>query len=174
MKRSVLVSIGGLALIAACGDPTATRVTTPGDGPLAATGTGNPRFSRKDAGCSLTQDGSVTCAYKITGLGNTDMVDVTIHATVRLSADCQNPGGNVAPGQAYTTSTSKTLEDQRPENGQITGSVTLDLGAIANPTAAAICPNGKWMVVNVSKAVLTYDFFAVVNPDSPSPLTIRP
>jgi hypothetical protein len=52
--------------------------------------------------------------------------------------------------------------------------VTLDLGAIANPTAAAICPNGKWMVVNVSKAVLTYDFFAVVNPDSPSPLTIRP
>jgi hypothetical protein len=84
------------------------------------------------------------------------------------------PRGNVAPGQAYTTSASQTFAAPRTENGQVTGSVTFDFGAVADPTAASVCPNAKWEVVNVRKSILSYDFFAVVNPDSPSAITIRP
>ncbi|HZF67179.1 MAG TPA: hypothetical protein VEZ47_03985 [Gemmatirosa sp.] len=174
MKRSALVPMRGCALLAACADPTATRAPSAGDAALAAKGTGNPKFSRKDTGCTPTSDGSVTCAYKITGLGNTDVVFVTIAADVRISADCQNPGGNVAPGQAYTTSASQTFAAPRTDNGQVTGSVTFDFGAVAGPTAASVCPNAKWEVVNVRKSILSYDFFAVVNPDSPSAITMRP
>jgi hypothetical protein len=173
MKRSALVPMLGCALLAACADPTATRPPSAGDVAIAAKGTGNPKFSRKDTGCSETSDGSVTCTYKITGLGNTDVVFVTIDAQVRVSADCQNPGGNIAPGQAYTTSVTKTSEAERPENGQVTGSVTFDFGAVANPTAADVCPNAKWEVINVQKSILSYDFYAVVNP-GPSEVVISP
>src|SRR6185503_21348769 len=96
-----LLITAGLAT--ACStDATAPRTPTPIPS-LAASGTGHPKFMKQFTDCAATST-TVSCDYKISGLGDTEIVDVFLTAPVLVQADCRNPGGNVAPGQAFQTS----------------------------------------------------------------------
>jgi len=106
----------------------------------------------------------VLCNYKISGLGNTDVVDVFLTAPVLVQADCRNPGGNVAPGQAFQTSVTASQLQLRPENGQITNTISISASDAPTPSAAQVCPNPMWTVVNVRKTFSgPFDLFATVH-----------
>ena len=72
---------------------------------------GAPTFS--------TANGALTVSGKIAGLGNKD-VTIVVQGTATVT--CTNRGGNVPPGQTETVS--GTVSNLRPENGQVTFSVT--------------------------------------------------
>ena len=165
MRRTMILS-----LVAAAGLGTGcanTHVSAPRSPELApsfaASGTGNPKFARQFTNCSATST-SVLCNYKISGLGNTDVVDVFLTAPVLVQADCRNPGGNVAPGQAFQTSVTASQLDLRPENGQITNTISISASNAPTPSAAQVCPNPMWTVVNVRKTFSgPFDLFAIVH-----------
>ena len=164
MKRTMLLSLvitAGLAT--ACGtDVTAPRTPTATPS-FAASGTGHPKFMNQFTDCSATST-SVMCDYKISGLGTTDVVDVFLTAPVLVQADCQNPGGNVAPGQAFQTNVTASQLNLRPENGQITGTISISASDAPTPSARDVCPNPQWTVVNVRKTFSgPFDLFAVVH-----------
>ena len=161
MKRILLAPLAAIALAAACStDP----VSPPNVGPnTARSGTGNPKFARQFTDCTATST-TITCDYKISGLGNTDVVDVFLTAPVLVQADCRNPGGNVAPGQAFETNVTGSQLQLRPENGQITSTISIDASDAPDPVASQVCPNPQWTVVNVRKTFTGgFDLFAVVH-----------
>jgi hypothetical protein len=165
MKRMMLISlvvVGGLST--ACGGTDVAGPRSPDVAPsLAMSGTGSPKFARQFTDCSATST-SVICNYKISGLGNTDVVDVFLTAPVLVQADCRNPGGNVAPGQAFQTSVTASQLQLRPENGQITNTISISASDAPTPSASQVCPNPQWSVVNVRKTFTgPADLFAVVH-----------
>jgi hypothetical protein len=106
----------------------------------------NPHFIGSPS-CTET-DGELCCSGKIAGLGNVTEVDANLVADVLVEFDCRNPGGNIAPGQSDLQNVPGETETLSVTNGQTTFT---DL-CVAGPqlTAAAVCPNGKWRVVNES------------------------
>ena len=164
MKRMMLLSLTIAAGLAACGGSDVVSPPSPAAAPsLAASGTGNPKFARQFTDCSATST-SILCNYKISGLGNTDVVDVFLTAPVLVQADCQNPGGNVAPGQAFQTNVTGSQLQLRPENGQITRSISISASDAPTPSASQVCPNPQWTVVNVRKTFTGgFDLFAIVH-----------
>jgi hypothetical protein len=103
------------------------------------------------------QGTTVSCSGKVAGLGGTTF-EITIDAVGVASVECENPGGNVAPGQDTTVETSGTTGTlPTPRNGQFEFSVaTLDPEPLpATPT----CPNEQWIphIVDVTftEATLT-------------------
>ena len=164
MKPTMLLALAAASLGAACAGTEVTAPRTPELTPsLAMGGTGNPKFARQFTDCTATST-SVVCAYKISGLGNTDVVDVFLTAPVLVQADCRNPGGNVAPGQAFETNVTASQLDLRPENGQITQTITINASDAPTPSASQVCPNPQWSVVNVRKTFTGgFDLFAIVH-----------
>ena len=165
MKR-----ITGMSLAAALGLAIACSPdVVSGPGPeatvpsLARSGTGSPHFANQFTDCAFST-ATISCDYKISGLGNTDIVDVFLTAPVHVEADCQNPGGNVAPGQAFETSVTGSQLQLRPENGQITSTITISASDAPDPVASDVCPNPQWTVVNVRETFTGgFDLFAVVH-----------
>ena len=100
---------------------------------------------------------TVTCRGSITGLGNGDVV---INTTLSGFAvyQCQNPGGNIAPGQNKVlvgpTTTPTTISGDEIKNGNLTFTA---LGSLTAPStvsgAAAGCPNNSWTGVNPTLTV---------------------
>jgi hypothetical protein len=96
----------------------------------------------------------VSCDGKVAGLGGTTF-SLTVSAQGTGSVTCTNPGGNVAPGQSFTTTVSGSSGPlATPRNGQFRfNDVT------TNPTTAPAgsCPNDKWTasVVNVNFTTAT-------------------
>jgi hypothetical protein len=166
MKRMILTPIAAaFVLTAACGttDPVSPPTTPQVVPDFAASGTGSPKFAKQFTDCSATSS-LISCDYKISGLGNTDVVDVFLTAPVHVEADCRNPGGNVAPGQAFETNVTASQLQLRPENGQITNSISISASDAPNPVASEVCPNPQWTVVNVRKTFSGgFDLFAVVH-----------
>jgi hypothetical protein len=164
MKRTLYVPLAAtLALVVACN----SDVTQPGADDLTAasakSGTGNPKFLPQFTDCDFSSN-LITCDYKISGLGNTDVVDVFLTAPVLVEADCQNPGGNVAPGQAFETMVTGSQLQLRPENGQITRTISISASDAPDPVASQVCPNPQWTVVNVRKTFTgEFDLFAIVH-----------
>jgi hypothetical protein len=158
----LLPSLAALVLFTACSDVASPPTYT--DGPsFAASGTGNPKFARQFTDCTASSS-DISCDYKISGLGNTDVVDVFLTATVHTEADCQNPGGNVAPGQAFETTVSGSQLQLRPENGQITSTISISASSAPDPVASQVCPNPQWTVVNVRETFVgDFNLFAVVH-----------
>ena len=76
------------------------------------------------------QTKAVTASGKIAGLGN---ADVTAVLRVVFATQCRNPGGNVAPGQDASASTTQT--GLRPENGNLVFSITTPAPLVTNATA---------------------------------------
>ena len=94
-----------------------------------------PRFS--------ASNGALTATGKIAGLGNRN-VDVVLEATGVTT--CRNRGQHVPPGQTETVSGEAT--DLRPDNGQLSFSVTT--ASVANP-----CPDGMRPSTVFTSATLT-------------------
>jgi hypothetical protein len=83
----------------------------------------------------------VQCSGKVAGLGGTTF-QLDVAATGTASVTCTNPGGNVAPGQSFTTTTTGTSGPQpTPRNGSVNFR-TLTTNAPAAP--AGSCPNSMW------------------------------
>jgi hypothetical protein len=107
--------------------------------------------------CTITGTGtnstSTTCSASLAGLG---FGDLAINVTVGGSAvyQCQNGGGNIAPGQNRVLVGPVTEPTNIPgsaiKNGNVT--FTTDPAVLTAPTtvsgAAAGCPNPNWTGVN--------------------------
>jgi hypothetical protein len=82
------------------------------------------------------------CDGKVAGLGGTTFqIDVTAPGTA--SVECENPGGNVAPGQDTTVNAAGSSGPlATPRNGQFRfNDLTTDAPTVPNtPT----CPNPGW------------------------------
>lgn len=81
------------------------------------------------------------CSGKVAGLGGT-LFEVTVSANGLAIIECENPGGNVAPGQDTEIDTIGTTGPlPTPRNGHYKFDVTTDEPIVPNtPT----CPNSKW------------------------------
>jgi len=106
--------------------------------------------------CTITGSGtssSTTCTGSLSGLGGGDL---TLSTTVSGFAvyQCQNPGGNIAPGQNRVlvgpTTTPTTIPGTEIKNGNLT--FTTNPAVLTAPSTvsgtAAGCPNGGWTGVN--------------------------
>jgi hypothetical protein len=106
--------------------------------------------------CTITGSGSsrtVVCSASLAGLGNGDL---TVNVTVGGFAvyQCQNQGGNIAPGQNKVLVGPQTVPTTIPSSAIKNGNVTFTtnpntLTAPATVSgAAAGCPNSNWTGVN--------------------------
>jgi hypothetical protein len=127
----------------------------------------SPHFKRGGSPvCTVTISGSTastTCKTVLAGLGNEDLL-----ATVTVSGfavyQCQNNGGNVAPGQNKVLTGPVTeptfIDSSAIKNGNLT--------LVTNPTvlsaattvsgSAAGCPNPNWTGVNPVLTVTNISF----------------
>jgi hypothetical protein len=82
----------------------------------------------------------VECRGKVAGLGGTTF-QITVEAEGTASVECTNPGGNVAPGQSFTTDVAGTSGPQpTPRNGQFRFTVE----TVAPTAPPGSCPNPQW------------------------------
>jgi hypothetical protein len=83
----------------------------------------------------------VACGGKVAGLGGTTF-EITVEAPGVAIVECQNPGGNVAPGQDTTITAAGTSGPlPTPKNGSFRfGIMTVPLVVPNVPT----CPNAGW------------------------------
>jgi hypothetical protein len=88
-----------------------------------------------------TDEGTtVECSGKVAGLGGTTFT-ITVTATGTASVTCTNPGGNVAPGQSFTTTVAGSNGPfPTPRNGQ----ARFTLESVAPTAPAGSCPNPMW------------------------------
>jgi hypothetical protein len=82
----------------------------------------------------------LACTGKVAGLGGTTF-EIRLEATGVASVECENPGGNVAPGQSFSfTALGSSGPLPTPRNGQYEFTVVT-----AAPSApAGSCPNEQW------------------------------
>src|SRR5687767_3509118 len=80
---------------------------------------------------AFNEDGSVTVTADMSGLGNSPAT-ASIVQTITANYTCENPGGNIAPGQKGVSFTSDPVSQQlaTSKNGR----------AILNLTAPAVAP----------------------------------
>lgn len=81
------------------------------------------------------------CSGKVAGLGGTEF-EVTVTAEGTAVVECENPGGNVAPGQdTSVTAEGTTGPVPTPKNGNYKFSLATVSPTVPNyPT----CPNPQW------------------------------
>jgi hypothetical protein len=92
----------------------------------------------------------VSCDVKVAGLGGTTF-EITVEAAGVASVECENPGGNVAPGQdTEINAAGSSGEIPTPRNGSFT---FRDLTTVA-PTVPNVptCPNPQWTATVVDVA----------------------
>jgi hypothetical protein len=99
----------------------------------------NPHFVRgpeaTDQGTTLNVTGSIA------GLGGADgEAIVGIVADGVAIFDCQNPGGNIAPGQRKEV----TVEGEQAVQPSRAGRVNFNVTTLEPDLANADCPNPKW------------------------------
>jgi hypothetical protein len=116
----------------------------------------SPHFKRGGTPkCTITGTATktVTCTGVIAGLGNEDLL---INTTVEGSAvyQCQNGGGNIAPGQNRVligpSTTPTEIDSDAIKNGNLTfntNPATLTAPATVSGAEAG-CPNSNWTGVN--------------------------
>lgn len=114
--------------------------------------------------CTITPtsapSATVTCSASLAGLGNADVV-VTTSVSGTAVYQCQNNGGQIAPGQNKVLVGPATSTTSIPANQVKNGNLTFTtnpavLTAPATvPAAQAGCPNGNWTGVNPVLTVTT-------------------
>ena len=110
---------------------------------------GSPVCTVNDSGATVT----TTCSASLAGLGNGELV---INVTTNGFAvyQCQNGGGNIAPGQNKVlvgpTTTPTTIPANQIKNGTVTFTTNPNTLAAADTVSgsAAGCPNSNWRGVN--------------------------
>ena len=117
----------------------------------------NPHFIGTPTGTDIGTQ--LRVSGKVAGLGS-DPVNVVVNATGTATVQCENPAGNIAPGQDTTVNASGQSGPITPRNGQITFT-TLTL----TPTVPDVptCPNAKWdaQVTDVTFTSATVSVFDV-------------
>jgi hypothetical protein len=100
----------------------------------------------------------VLCTGKVAGLGGTTF-EITVEAPGIASVECENPGGNIAPGQdTAVTAAGSSGPLPTPRNGRYEFSIMTDPPTVPNfPT----CPNPGWIahVVDVTFGDATLSLF---------------
>jgi len=100
----------------------------------------------------------VQCTGKVAGLGGTTF-EITVAATGIASVECENPGGNIAPGQDTAVDVAGSSGPlPTPRNGQFVFTITTVAPTVPNfPT----CPNPQWIahVVDVAFGDATLSLF---------------
>lgn len=155
MRKLVAVLLAGLVAVVV----TATPATA-----------ASPHFKKNGSPtCTVSQSGSTsstTCTATLAGLGGGD---VHIELTVAGSAtyQCQNNGGQLAPGQNRVlvgpTTTPTDIDGDAVKNGNLT--FTTNPAVLSAPTtvsaADAGCPSANWTGVNPTLTVtsITLDIF---------------
>jgi hypothetical protein len=122
----------------------------------------SPHFKRGgEPVCTLNQSGATattTCRGTLAGLGNEDLL---INTTVSGTAvyQCQNQGGNTAPGQNRVlvgpATTPTEIDSDAIKNGNLrftTNPAVLTAPATVSGAAAG-CPNPNWTGVNPTLTV---------------------
>lgn len=121
---------------------------------------------------TCTDEGTtVECRGKVAGLGSSTF-QITVEASGVAMVECRNPGGNVAPGQTFTTTSEGTTGPRpTPRNGQF----RFNLETVAPTAPAGSCPNSKWSgeVVDVEfgDATITLSENGVVSDTITVPVT---
>jgi hypothetical protein len=118
-------------------------------------------FIENGAGApKCTDEGTtVECTGKVAGLGGTTF-EITIEAPGIASVECENPGGNVAPGQDTAVTVAGTTGPlPTPRNGAFVFSIETDDPAPLPPTPT--CPNDQWVphIVDVRFTTATLTLF---------------
>jgi hypothetical protein len=123
MARLLVVTVAALSLLTAFGGPAFAQ-----SGHFVGTPT-------------CTDEGTTAeCSGKVAGLGGTTF-EITVEAEGTASVECTNPGGNVAPGQSFTTDVAGTSGPQpTPRNGQFRFTVE----TVAPTAPPGSCPNPQW------------------------------
>jgi hypothetical protein len=118
-------------------------------------------FIEKGAGAPVCTDigTQVSCDGKVAGLGGTTF-EIRVEAPGIASVECENPGGNIAPGQDTAITAAGTSGPlPTPRNGQyVFMDLTTDPPVVPNfPT----CPNPQWTahVVDVAFGDATLSLF---------------
>jgi hypothetical protein len=100
----------------------------------------------------------VQCTGKVAGLGGTTF-EITVTASGIASVECENLGGNIAPGQDTAVDVAGTSGPlPTPRNGQYVFTITTVAPTVPNfPT----CPNPQWIayVVDVTFTTATLSLF---------------
>jgi len=102
----------------------------------------------------------VTCTATLSGLGNAD-VNVHLSASGFALYQCQNGGGNIAPGQNRVLAGPATSNTAIPASAIKNGNLTFTTNPAtltAAPTvsgAVAGCPNSNWTGVNPTLTLTT-------------------
>jgi hypothetical protein len=117
----------------------------------------SPHFKRGGSPTCTVSSGtaskSTTCTATLAGLGNEDLL-ITLSTSGSAVYQCQNQGGNIAPGQnrvlvGPATSSTPISADQI-KNGNLT--FTTNPAVLSAPQtvsgSAAGCPNANWTGVN--------------------------
>jgi hypothetical protein len=127
---SILVGIALAAVFA---------LTAPIDVALAQSG----HFITSGANAPVCRDvgTQVLCIGKVAGLGGTTF-RIEVEASGTAIVECENPGGNIAPGQDTQVDLEGSTGDiPTPRNGQYVFAVRTDEPVVPNfPT----CPNPQW------------------------------
>jgi hypothetical protein len=119
---------------------------------------GSPSCTISGSGASLTVD----CGATLAGLGNEDLL-VTQTVSGTAVYQCQNQGGNTAPGQNRVlvgpATTPVTFPADAIKNGNLRVDVSTTLTAPATVTGAeAGCPNANWTGVNPVLTITSISF----------------
>lgn len=114
----------------------------------------------------------VTCTATLAGLGNED---VNVHLSVSGTAlyQCQNGGGNIAPGQNKVLVGPATSDTAIPASAIKNGNLTFTTNPAtltAAPTVSAAvagCPNNNWTGVNPTVTLTTINLVIEQPPGTP-------
>jgi len=105
-------------------------------------------FIEQGAGAPVCTDIGlqVSCTGKVSGLGGTTF-EITVSAAGIASVECENPGGNVAPGQDTAIDVAGTSGPQpTPRNGQFVFDNPPITTASPEPLPPTpTCPNEQWI-----------------------------
>jgi hypothetical protein len=129
----------------------------------------SPHFINCSAS-GVTSKGELQACFKISGLGDNQLVTVTANATADAVYGCLNHGSqcpNAANKVEVKSNVSSTGTFPSGKNGQVTACLTVD-----PPPTTLTCPNGqKLVLVSISYTGVTVSSDASADTCTPSPGT---
>ena len=126
-------------------------------------GGGNPHFVGGEPTCTLTGETVECTGASIAGLGSNQVVNVVLEITGSCEVECENPGGNIAPGQDTEASGTTERTFTSDKNGRV--NISPLSATLEEPTQQQLrnaCPNRSWtpMVGECTATGFTYTITA--------------
>ena len=122
--------------------------------------------------CTKSLSSGLTCSGKAAGLANGPTAAFLTADKVTATYNCENHGGNIAPGQPVVTQdVTGPTQNITPRNGNIKFSPTIP--PPTPPSSATECPNGNWKVVLTSLTYTNVVLHIQQPPGTPDVLTFN-